>query len=173
MIRRASVVAAGFLALCLPVAAQQIRPLAQNVALQPLGFYQPDLLRTVDGSTLISTLSLTTAFGGGLPLSSGLGPMEMWPGNLFPGTPLNVAQMQQLPPPTDGKDLPSEPLISRLSQYHVSGEAGFLYGHATGKYGGDLLQSYIEGTVGNDNFQISVGAGYQEWSGRGFRTWPR
>jgi hypothetical protein len=173
MIKRASLVAAVFLALCFPVAAQQPRPLGQNVTLQQLSFYQPDLLRSVDGSSLITNLSLVAALGGQLPISNGLTPMEMMPGNLFPSVPLSFAPVQQLPAPTEGKDLPSEPLISRLSRYQFSGEVGFLYGHATGKFGGDLLQSYIQGGVGDDHFQISVGAAYEEWNGRGFRTWPR
>jgi hypothetical protein len=173
MIKRASLVAVGCLALCFPAVAQQTRPLGQNVSLQQLGFYQPDLLRSVDSSTLITDLSLVAAFGGQLPISNSLAPMAMMPGNPFPNVPLSMAQVQRLPAPTDGKDLPSEPLISRLSRYQFSGEAGLLYGHATGKYGGDLFQSYIQGGVGDDHFQISVGAAYEEWNGRGFRTWSR
>jgi hypothetical protein len=44
-----------------------------------------------------------------------------------------------------------------------------LYGRWTGKGGGDLMQSYMLGTVGNDKFQISVGAEYEESSGRSAR----
>ena len=173
MIKRASLVAVGFLALCFPVAAQQTRSLGQSVSLQQLGFYQPDLLRSIDSSTLITNLSLVTAFGSQLPISNGLAPMGMMPSNPFPNVPPSMAQVRRLPAPTDGKDLLSEPPISQLSRYQFSGEAGLLYGHATGKYGGDLFQSYIEGGVGDDHFQISVGAAYQEWNGRGFRSWPR
>jgi hypothetical protein len=172
MIRRASLIAVGLFAVCFSVAAQQTRPAAQNVTLQQLGFYQPDLLRAVDGSTMLTNLSLAAAFGGQLPVSSGLDPMGMTPGPLFLGAPLNVAQVQQVRAPAEGKDLPSEPLFSRLDRYYYSGEASILYGHATGKYGGDLFESYIQGGIGDDHFQISVGAAYEQWNGRGFRGWP-
>lgn len=52
---------------------------------------------------------------------------------------------------------------------YTSGEIGFLYGRSTGKHGFETEQGYIFGTAGNDNIQISVGAAYQEWSGRGAR----
>ena len=122
---------------------------------------------------MLTNLSLAAAFGGQLPISSGLDRIGITPSPLFLGAPLNVGQVQQLPLPTDGKDLPSEPLISRLSRYHFSGEAGILYGHATGKYGGDLFESYIQGGIGDDHFQISVGTAYEQWNGRAFRGWPR
>jgi hypothetical protein len=37
-----------------------------------------------------------------------------------------------------------------------------LYGHGSGKFGGDEFSSYIIGGVGNDHMQINVGAGYDE-----------
>ena len=46
------------------------------------------------------------------------------------------------------------------------GEVGFMYGHSSGKFGGDEFGTYIDGTVGNDKFQINAGASYQEWNGR-------
>jgi len=41
-----------------------------------------------------------------------------------------------------------------------------LYGHSSGKFGGDYLQGYIFGEVGNDRIHISAGASYEEWNGR-------
>ena len=36
----------------------------------------------------------------------------------------------------------------------------------SGKFGGDYLQGYIFGEVGNDRIHISAGASYEEWNGR-------
>ena len=53
---------------------------------------------------------------------------------------------------------------------YATGEIGFTYGRATGKFGGDFKEAYILGTAGNDHFQISAGALYQDsnfrWRGR-------
>jgi hypothetical protein len=67
----------------------------------------------------------------------------------------------------DGKNFPG--MMSPSDQVYYGGEVGVLYGRWTGKGGGDLMQSYILGTVGNDKFQISVGAEYEESSGRSAR----
>jgi len=60
-------------------------------------------------------------------------------------------------------------MASPHDQVYYSGEVGILYGQWTGKGGGDLMQSYILGTVGNDKIQISVGAEYDESSGHSAR----
>jgi hypothetical protein len=49
---------------------------------------------------------------------------------------------------------------------YAGGEAGFLYGRSTGKYGVEVEQGYIFGEAGNDKFHISVGAAYENLSGR-------
>jgi len=49
----------------------------------------------------------------------------------------------------------------------AGGEFGVFYGKSDGKYGTDLFQSYIIGGVGNDKFNISAGAMYEESSGHG------
>ena len=49
-----------------------------------------------------------------------------------------------------------------MNRVYTSGEVGVAYGKSTGKYGGEVLQSYITGTVGNDKFQITAGAAYEE-----------
>jgi len=54
---------------------------------------------------------------------------------------------------------------SNLFDY-VSGEAGFLYGRSIGKYDHEVEAGYIFGETGNDRFHISVGASYENWSGR-------
>jgi hypothetical protein len=75
---------------------------------------------------------------------------------------------------TDGKDLgadakgsPDEMLSSSANPVYYGGEVGFLYGRWSGKGGGDMWESYVVGTVGNDKFQITAGASYDEWNGNG------
>ena len=67
----------------------------------------------------------------------------------------------------DGKDSPDEMLSSSLNPIYYGGEVGFLYGRWSGKGGGDMWESYVVGTVGNDKFQITAGASYDEWNGNG------
>ena len=57
-------------------------------------------------------------------------------------------------------------MMSLPDQVYYGGEVGVLYGRWTGKGGGDLMESYVLGTVGNDKFQITAGAAYEESSGR-------
>jgi hypothetical protein len=60
-------------------------------------------------------------------------------------------------------------LSSSLNPIYYGGEVGVLYGRWSGKGGGDMWQTYVVGTVGNDKFQITAGAAYEEWNGRGLR----
>jgi hypothetical protein len=68
---------------------------------------------------------------------------------------------------TDAKDSPDEMLSSSANPIYCSGEVGFLYGRWSGKGGGDMWETYVVGTVGNDKFQITAGASYDEWNGSG------
>jgi len=74
---------------------------------------------------------------------------------------------------TDGKDFDGE-MLSPQARIYYDGEIGFLYGHSIGNGSGDILQTYIQGTVGNDHFQITARAAYEEWSGHTprFRSFP-
>jgi hypothetical protein len=67
----------------------------------------------------------------------------------------------------DGKDSPEEMLNSSLNPTYSGGEVGVLYGRWSGKGGGDMWETYMVGTVGNDKFQITAGASYDEWNGSG------
>jgi hypothetical protein len=67
----------------------------------------------------------------------------------------------------DGKDNSDQILDSPLSRVYYGGEVGFLYGRWSGKGGGDMWESYVVGTVGNDKFQITAGASYDEWNANG------
>jgi hypothetical protein len=67
----------------------------------------------------------------------------------------------------NGKDIGDEVTESPLSGVYYGGEVGFLYGRWSGKGGGDMWETYVAGTVGNDKFQITAGASYEEWNANG------
>jgi hypothetical protein len=69
-------------------------------------------------------------------------------------------------PATSAKDSSDRLFDVRPNFDYVTGEVGFLYGRSSGKFGGDYLQGYIFGEVGNDRVHISAGASYEEWNGR-------
>lgn len=60
--------------------------------------------------------------------------------------------------------------IRPIDRIYTGGEIGLLYGHSSGKYGGDYGRGYIIGEVGDDRFHITVGASHEEWNGRGPRV---
>jgi hypothetical protein len=68
---------------------------------------------------------------------------------------------------TDGKDLSGEMFSSPLNQVYYTGEVGFMYGQWSGKGSGDYVGSYVWGQAGNDKFQITAGASFENWDGHG------
>jgi hypothetical protein len=166
---------AAFLSLCLSLGAEQparVLSLAQLNSLaaqnsRPL-FFQPTVFSgmgeplLIDGSpgpaTFSSreTFSLATTFNlVGTPTSFLPTTMAMEsPGHSVPATS------------SKDKDSSNYPLDLRPG-YYVTGEVGFVYGRATGKFGADYKEGYIIGEVGNDKLHISVGASYEDWNGNG------
>jgi hypothetical protein len=193
MTRGALVVGLGFLTVCFPVAAQQTNPsepetiapkqlrrssvfdVASAVALS-----RPEIFTNIDSAVLIDDLALLALLDGRLPVSTALGRMGMAPLDLFPvaffraldGQKVNAALVHRTDRKdsgTEGKDSPGEMMSSSLSPVYYGGEVGILYGRWSGKFGGDFLQTYIVGQVGNEKFQITAGAAYEESSGRALR----
>ena len=182
MIKRALPAVVGFLSLCLPLAAQQTNPfegvddetitldqLRHTSALDAasaLTLYQPDIFRTVDGSILIHGLpALTLLDGRRFPISSAMGRMGMTPLDIFPVAFLSAVDVQKVNgSPVYGTDSPGGVVNFRLNRYYSGGEVGLFYGR--GKHGYEEKQAYILGGVGDDRFQITAGAAYQETSGR-------
>ena len=184
MIRRAVSVAVGLLGVCFAVAGQQAnwRGAIPNDHTSGLSLYKSDIFSAKNSSLLFHKGPLHTwSDGGRLASNNALAEMGMASLDLFPvaDVPPNASgvatgkkgsAVTDSPPGTfapDGKDLPG--MISSPDQVYYGGEVGVLYGRWTGKGGGDLMQSYMLGTVGNDKFQISVGAEYEESSGRSAR----
>jgi hypothetical protein len=138
------------------------------------GFYRPELFASVDSGALLRDLPLTAFLDGSMPGSTALGRMGTAPVANFP-----VALVSSEPrkpraktnsisgpviDPKDGKDYSSVESLAmeKASLSWTGGEVGFMYGHASGKFGGDAFSTYILGGVGNDHMQINVGAGYEE-----------
>lgn len=135
------------------------------------GFYRPELFASVDTSGLLHNLPMTEYLDGRLPGSTALGKMGTAPVGNFPVATVNEEPRQKskvvlgpVKDPKDGKEYSSveSMAVEKASLSWTGGEVGFMYGHATGKFGGDTFSSYIMGGVGNDNLQINVGAGYEE-----------
>ena len=170
MMKRALLVLSA-IAFCFPVGAQQI-------TLEQLSLYRPEILSTADCSTLLQALPMLTLLDGRcLPGSSELGQMGMTPVDFFSDVSFSVAEVDRIIVRPDhskdsGKDVPAEAMNPPSDPIYYGGEVGFLYGHSSGKFGGDLLETYMLGTVGDDKFQITVGASYEESNGR-VRRWTR
>ena len=177
MIKRALLVALGFLAFCFPLAAQQMSPSLD--ASSAFAFYRPEIFSTVDSLALIDRLPVLNFLDGTrLPVSSEMGRMGTAPVE-FPSLTymsiayvsaakvrrVNAAQVSG----KYGKDSSAEMMTAPSAPYYYGGEVGFMYGHSSGKFGGDEFGTYIDGVVGNDKFQINAGASYQEWNGRALR----
>ncbi len=137
--------------------------------------YHPGIFNTVDGSTLLRRLPVRDFLDGTrLPFSTALGRMGAAPVE-FP--PIMFADLAEVKTRTrspradgkdysDGKESSQQLMVSQSSPIHFGGELGVFYGQYSGKYEGDAFGTYLQGTVGNDHFQLSVGAEHQEWNTR-------
>jgi len=199
MFRGALVLALGF-AVCFSLAAQQVKPSRATQhhraasALRPLdavsnlSIYRPNVMNATnsilfrngpvhawsDGARLVSEsafVQIGMAPLGLFPVAylapSDVGPTSIRkPSAALESRPANLA--------TDGKDLPAEMLSSPLNQVYCTGEIGFVYGQWSGKGSGDYVQSYIWGQAGDDKFQITAGASFENWNGNSpkIRAYP-
>ena len=166
------------LGVCFSLAAQQTNRTDEFDAAASLALYRPEIFSTVDSLVLIQSLPVLTLLDGQrLPVSSELGRMGMAPLNLPSLAYVSAANAWKVNAAsghrtdgkdfgTDGKDLSSEVTSSPLNPVYYGGEVGVFYGHASGKFSGDDFGTYILGDAGNDKFHITVGASYEESSGR-------
>jgi len=192
MFRGALFLALGFLAVCFHVVAQQAKHSGATQhraatsaetpfeAFSSLSLYRPKILSASNNSILFHNGPVRAwSDGAQLVSESALVQIGMAPLGLFPvaylapnysGTPpvtgrstASVSRPQDVA--ADGKDSPSEMIRSPLNQVYYTGEVGFVYGQWSGKGSGDYLESYLWGQAGNDKFQITAGAAFQNWSG--------
>ena len=185
MSRRALSVAAVLLGVGYALAAQQTswRGDARNDNATALSLYQPKIFSAKDRSLLFHKGPVHAWSDGGTLVSEnalaeiGMASIDLFPVAYLPPNPSGLATARRgtatadSPPGNfgiDGKDLPGNMMLPS-DQVYYGGEVGVMYGRWTGKGGGDLMQSYIMGTVGNDKLQISVGAEYDESSGHSAR----
>lgn len=139
------------------------------------GFYRPELFATYDSAELLRDLPIHEFLGTRLPGSTSLGRMGTAPIANFPTALVSADPRKKgnsgtarVIDPKDGKDYSSNESFAaeKASLVWTGGEVGFMYGHASGKFGGDLFSTYIVGGVGDDKTQINVGASYEEFHGR-------
>ena len=192
MSRGALVLALGLFGICFPVVAQQPRHskatqhATATSAVTPFGgvssfsLYGPEILNASNNSILFHN-GPVRAWSDGAQLASETALVEigMAPLDLFPVAYSAPNYSAPLPVPTrsiasvsrphdpaaDGKDLPGEMISSPLNQVYCTGEIGFMYGQWSGKGSGDYVGSYVWGQAGNDKFQISAGASFENWDG--------
>ena len=197
MVKRALCVAVGLLGALLPAVAQQphhstkheqLRSAGAPGASLSLNLYRPKVWGAAESSLLLHNGSVPLWLDG--PGYGGVGPSygfaSSWvqlgftSADFLPAAFLSGAQPPAQRPSagrshgTDGKDLgadakdsPDEMLSSSANPVYYGGEVGFLYGRWSGKGGGDMWETYVVGTVGNDKFQITAGASYDEWNPNG------
>jgi hypothetical protein len=169
---------------------EQSRSVGASSAPLSLSLYRPKILGAAESSLLLHNGSVPLWLDGP-ELSNGIvapsyGFASSWvqlgftSADFLPAAFLSGAQPPAQRPSagrvhsTDGKDLgadakdsPDEMLSSSANPIYYGGEVGFLYGRWSGKGGGDMWETYIVGTVGNDKFQITAGTSYDEWNGNG------
>ena len=139
---------------------------AQQAPAEPTAFSlgDNDAVRSVDAAVLVQRLSIFPVLDGRrLAGVTELGRMGMTPFEVLPVAylrPIEARRVRQLPMQDVEED--SDAYDLRSSRVYAGGEVGFSYGKSTGKYGGEAMQAYIIGTVGNDKVQITAGAAYEE-----------
>jgi hypothetical protein len=192
MFKGALFLALGFFAVCFPVVAQQAKhsgATQHRAAIfatstfergSTLSFYRPNVVSASNASLLFHSGPVRAwSDGAQLANETALAQIGMAPLGLFPVTYLAPSDVGPTPIrkpsaasnsrsqilATDGKDLPGEMISSPLNQVYCTGEVGFVYGQWSGKGNGDYWQNYVWGQAGNDHFQITAGAAFENWSG--------
>ena len=200
MSKGALILALGLCSFCFPLAAQQAKNSGTAKhritasAMQPLdsisnlSIYRPNVVKASDSILFHNGPVRAWSDGAQLVSESAFVQIGMAPFGLFPVSyfaPAEVAPAPMKKPiagsdsrsanlSTDGKDLPAGMLDSPLNHVYYTGEVGFVYGQWNGKGNGDYVGSYVWGQAGNDKFQISAGASFDNWSGNStkIRAYP-
>ncbi len=155
MTKRALFAVAGFLGFCLPLSAQQTD--------------RSDIFSALNNS-LLHLPSLTLSDGESFSFPSAFSWIEPTSPDFLPA--LSMASTTARPhraPASAGlaEDSSKDVVTAQRPLFdYAAGEVGFLYGRSTGKFGREVEAGYILGEVGNDKFQINVGASYENSSGR-------
>ena len=130
-----------------------------------LALYQPDSFsRSSDGLLIYGFPALTLLDGRRVSISGPLGRLNVF--DFVPVAFLSVVGVQKLnPSPIYGTDGPGGVLDLKLNRDFAGGEFGVFYGKSTGRFEYEEKSAHILGSVGNDKFQVTAGAFYEEASG--------
>lgn len=192
MFKGGLVLALGLFGVCFSVAAQQTKysgPAQHRLgasAMTPLdvgsnlSIYQPQIFNASNSSLLLHN-GPVRAWSDGAQLVSesafvqiGMAPLGLFPvgylspSDVGPGPARKPTAASNSRPGNlagDGKDLSAEMISSPLNQVYCTAEVGFIYGQWSGKGSGDYIGSYVWGQAGNDKFQITAGASFDNWNG--------
>src|SRR2546430_104212 len=191
MFRGALVFALGLFGVCFPLVAQQAEHSGSThhrvaSAVTPLdgvsnlSIYQPQILNGSNSSLLLHNGPLR-AWSDGAQLVSesafvqiGMAPLGLFPVAYLAPSDVGPVPVRKLNTSSNsrpgnlaahGEDLSSEMISSPLNQVYCTGEVGVMYGQWGGKGSGDYVGGYVWGQAGNDKFQITAGASFDNWSG--------
>ena len=179
MMKRALAGALAVASLCLPllalaaepadptddlVTADELRKTGEFESARALALHRSDLFTGIDSGVLIHSLPVLPLLNGRrILIQNELGRMGMTPLDLFPVAFLNAVEVYPDGAlPRYGSDAPGGVIDLRLRREYTGGEVGFFYGRSGGKYGREDFHTYIIGSTGNERFQITAGAAYQE-----------
>jgi hypothetical protein len=160
---------AGFLGCCLSLSGQEThRPLLFTLD-QPLRSNVVDNRATAFSALNGSYYSFrapTLLDGRLISLSNAFTWIEATPPDFLPAA--SAKELPAVGTARPRRDLDNKAVDVRPKLFdHAGGEVGVLYGRSIGgKSDGELKQGYIFGEMGNDKTHISVGAFYEESSGR-------
>jgi hypothetical protein len=188
MVKRALCVALGLLGSLFPAGAQQanrpgaLKPLPPGGLLDSplaLSLYRAKMLSAADRPLLFHKGRVMPWSDGGWLASEnslaeiGMASLDLFPAAFLPpvfegvSAPKGNRDFRSEKSSLDGKDSAGEIMEPSLDRIYYGGEVGFLYGRWSGKGGGDMWETYVVGTVGNDKFQITAGAAFDKWNGNG------
>lgn len=137
----------------------------------PVALYEPGFFER-DSARAVSDLALTGFLHGrDFPASISIANMNVAPVDSSLTFACMSARSTSSPASEysydPSKDLPSQVQTVKNDPIYYGGEVGFYYGSTIGsKWKGDQWGSYLIGGVGNEHFQITVGASYEESSFR-------
>jgi outer membrane receptor protein involved in Fe transport len=168
------------LGLCIPLGAQENHPGQDNQETisreqlqitgavdveSALALYRPDSFSQSSNSILIYGFpALTLLDGRRFSISGPLGRLNVL--DFLPVALISSVGVQKIgASPVYGSDATGGVVDMRLSRDFAGGEFGIFYGKSTGKFEYEEKSAHILGSVGNDKFQITAGAFYEEASG--------
>lgn len=171
MLKRALIVGAGFVALCLSLQAEPW-PVSGGAAAR--SFNSESALEFMGaelslGRSWPDLPLLALDHGGMFSYPGAFGWMEAQPQflpNFQPVSPRRVKAAGGTPPLTAKQDSLAYFGDEKPDLFYTGGEVGFVYGRYTGKGGGSIQHGYFVTEIGNEKFRLRVGASYTEDEGR-------